>query len=241
MLLSLIIGEFVSPPLEEFANANKAVQLSGSTSINSEGGTWRKIGVTTYTLMPLHGGEQLIGVSRYRINERRELKSASFAESGEYVSTADGGFWRMVNVSEAYSRRRRLLPAGIFRRIGRPTCLRSCFVCYWWSRINSRFRPLPFRSVLFLRRARQRCLLSRVLEKIAAAAVHSGAGCARDFFCIRTAAGGDMGFRIFVAVGTGLVFTLVQRMIEPVSLIYGISPLMAVLTPVALLRSAVRF
>ena len=43
-----------------------------------------------------------------------------------------------------------------------------------------------------------------------------------------------MGFRILVAIGTGLAFTLAQRMIEPVSLIYGISPLMAVLTPVAL-------
>ena len=42
-----------------------------------------------------------------------------------------------------------------------------------------------------------------------------------------------MGFRIFVAIGTGLAFTLVQRMMEPVSLIYGVSPLMAVLTPVA--------
>ena len=43
-----------------------------------------------------------------------------------------------------------------------------------------------------------------------------------------------MGFRIFVAIGTGLAFTLVQRMMEPVSLIYGVNPLMAVLTPVAL-------
>ena len=43
-----------------------------------------------------------------------------------------------------------------------------------------------------------------------------------------------MGFRIFVAIGTGLAFTLLQRMMEPVSLIYGVSPLMAVLTPVAL-------
>ena len=102
MLLSLFIGEFVSPPLEQIANSNKAVQLSGSTSINSEAGTWRKIGddyIHINAIAP--GGERLIGVSRYRINEQRELESASFAESGEYVSTAAGGYWRMVNVSQS--------------------------------------------------------------------------------------------------------------------------------------------
>ena len=74
MLLSLFIGEFVSPPLEQIANSNKAVQLSGSTSINSEAGTWRKIGddyIHINAIAP--GGEQLIGVSRYRINQQREL------------------------------------------------------------------------------------------------------------------------------------------------------------------------
>ena len=67
-----------------------------------EAGTWRKIGddyIHINAIAP--GGVQLIGVSRYRINEQRELESASFAESGEYVSTAAGGYWRMVNVSQS--------------------------------------------------------------------------------------------------------------------------------------------
>ena len=42
------------------------------------------------------------------------------------------------------------------------------------------------------------------------------------------------GFRVFVALAVGLLFTIVQRMMEPASLIYGFSPLLAVLTPIAL-------
>jgi len=42
-----------------------------------------------------------------------------------------------------------------------------------------------------------------------------------------------MGFRVFAALGIGLLFTIVQRMMEPASLLYGFSPLLAVLTPIA--------
>ena len=43
-----------------------------------------------------------------------------------------------------------------------------------------------------------------------------------------------MGARVFVALGIGLVFTILQRMMEPASLLYGFSPLLAVLVPIVL-------
>ena len=43
-----------------------------------------------------------------------------------------------------------------------------------------------------------------------------------------------MGYRVFIAIAIGIGFTTVQRMMEPISLIYGLSPLMAVLTPIVI-------
>ena len=43
-----------------------------------------------------------------------------------------------------------------------------------------------------------------------------------------------MGARVFVALGIGLVFTILQRMMEPASLLYGFNPLLAVLVPIVL-------
>jgi lipopolysaccharide export system permease protein len=43
-----------------------------------------------------------------------------------------------------------------------------------------------------------------------------------------------MGFRVFVALGIGLVFTIIQRLMEPASLLYGFSPLLAVLMPISI-------
>jgi lipopolysaccharide export system permease protein len=41
-----------------------------------------------------------------------------------------------------------------------------------------------------------------------------------------------MGFRIFVAISIGLGFTIIQRLLEPASLLYGFSPVLAVLFPI---------
>ena len=41
-----------------------------------------------------------------------------------------------------------------------------------------------------------------------------------------------MGFRIFVAIFIGLGFTIIQRLLEPASLLYGFSPVLAVLFPI---------
>jgi lipopolysaccharide export system permease protein len=43
-----------------------------------------------------------------------------------------------------------------------------------------------------------------------------------------------MGFRVFVSIAIGLIFTILQRIMEPASLLYGINPLLAVLTPIFL-------
>jgi lipopolysaccharide export system permease protein len=46
-----------------------------------------------------------------------------------------------------------------------------------------------------------------------------------------------MGARVFVALAIGLVFTILQRMMEPASLLYGFDPLLAVLMPILLCAS----
>jgi lipopolysaccharide export system permease protein len=43
-----------------------------------------------------------------------------------------------------------------------------------------------------------------------------------------------MGYRVFVAIAIGLGFTIVQRTLGPATILYGISPFVAVLAPVFL-------
>ena len=44
MCLSLLLGEYISPPLEQLAQSNKAIQSSGGSTVNPEQGTWQRVG-----------------------------------------------------------------------------------------------------------------------------------------------------------------------------------------------------
>ena len=79
MLCSLLLGEYIAPPLEQLAQSNKAVQQSANESISSEQGTWRKVGdeyIHINAIAP--GGELLYGVTRYEIGSNRNIVASSF-------------------------------------------------------------------------------------------------------------------------------------------------------------------
>lgn len=240
MLTGLVIGEFVSPPLEQVANSNKAIQQSGSSSINSEAGTWRKVGndyIHINAIAP--GGEELFGISRYSVNEQRELVSASFAEAGEYVRTEAGGYWRLLNVSQSLMNGSSIITGDYLQEDWEadlsPELLSVLLVEPDKQSITGLFQFAQYfesegldSGVYFLAFWKKllQPLSTLVLVILAVSFV---------FGPLREA---TMGYRIFIAISIGLAFTTVQRMMEPVSLIYGFSPLMAVLTPILLCAAA---
>jgi len=236
MLIGLVLGEFVSPPLEQVANSNKAIQQSGSTSINSEAGTWRKVGndyIHINAIAP--GGEELIGVSRYTLNDERELISASFAEASEYVRTGTGGYWRLLNVSHSLMNGSKIITSNYLQEDWEadlsPELLSVLLVDPDKQSISGLLQFAQYfdsegldSGVYFL------AFWKKLLQPLATLvlvilAVSFVFGPLRE---------STMGYRIFIAMSIGLAFTTVQRMMEPVSLIYGFSPLMAVLTPILL-------
>lgn len=240
MILSLVLGEYVAPPLEQIANSNKAIQMSGNNSINPDTGTWRKVGndfIHINAIAP--GGELLYGVSRYTINDNRELVSASFAESAEFLGGEGEPFWRMQNVQQS-------LFTGSGVRTGSyleedwyadlsPELLSVLLVEPDRQSISGLYRFARFfqtegldSSVYFL------AFWKKLLQPLSTLALVVLA-ISFVFGPLREA---TMGYRIFIALSIGLAFTTVQRMMEPVSLIYGLSPLMAVLTPIALCAAA---
>lgn len=236
MVLSLILGEYVAPPLEQIANSNKAIQISGSSTINSESGTWRKIGndfIHINAIAP--GGELLYGVSRYTIDEDRQLISASFAESAEYIEGDGPAFWRMHNVQQSLFADNQISTGSYLEEEWQadlsPELLSVLLVEPDRQSISGLFRFARFfqaegldSAVYFLAFWKKllQPLSTLVLVVLAISFV---------FGPLREA---TMGYRIFIALSIGLAFTTVQRMMEPVSLIYGFSPLMAVLTPILL-------
>ena len=236
MVLSLVLGEFVSPPLEEQARSTKAQLLSANATIGEDSGSWQRIGnefIHINAIAP--GGRELFGVSRFRINSRRQLDSASFAESANYIEGTDRNYWQLNGISETLftpdgTRVQEYLQLDWFVDLT-PELLSVLLVepdnqsitglwrlaryfesesldadSFYLAFWKKLFQPLATLSLVFL-------------------------GISFVFGPLREVTTGQ---RVFAALAVGLVFMILQRLVEPTSLLYGSSPVLVVLLPIAI-------
>jgi len=239
MILGLVLGEFVAPPLEQIANSNKAVQLSGTESINSERGIWRKIGnefIHINAIAP--GGRELFGLSRYLVDANRRLRRASFAESAQYQEAGAASYWLLDNVKSSYleesSVRTEVADSEEWAVQLSPELLSVLLVDPDRQSVSGLYRLANFFEQQGLESARYfLAFWKKLLQPLATLALVVLA-VSFVFGPLREA---TMGYRVFIALGIGLAFTILQRMMEPASLIYGFSPILAVLFPIALAAS----
>jgi lipopolysaccharide export system permease protein len=234
MALSLLIGEYIAPPLEQLARSNKAIQLSDSASVNSEQGTWHKVGndyIHINAIAP--GGALLYGVTRYRIDAERQVIAASFAESADYVVAADEAYWRLYNVRES------LLGAGAvttqqylqedWKVDLSPQLLSVLLVEPQRQSISGLYKLAQFFQAEGLESGSYFLAFWKKLMQPLSTLALVILGVSFVFGPLREA---TMGFRLFVALAIGLGFTIVERLLEPASLLYGFNPVIAVLMPI---------
>lgn len=234
MLLSLLLGEYIAPPLEQVAQSDKAVRQSGSDSISSERGTWRKVGneyIHINAIAP--GGELLFGITRYEVGDDRRIVASSFAETGRYVPREDGSFWQLSNVRESS-----FGPGSISTQTYleedwqidlSPELLSVLLVEPDRQSISGLYRFAQFFESQGLDSATYFLAFWKKLLQPLATLVLVILAISFVFGPLRES---TMGFRVFVSLGIGLVFTIMQRLMEPASLLYGFSPLLAVLMPI---------
>lgn len=234
MILSVIFGQFVSPPLEQLAQSNRAVQKSGAQSISSEQGNWQRIGnefIHINAIAP--GGTKLIGVSRFETDGARRLVSASFSEAAEYVESSDGNYWRLENVQQSIFEDQAIITSNYLQVDWvvelSPELLSVLLVEPDEQSISGLYRLAQFFEAEGLEaKVYYLAFWKKLLQPLATLALVILA-ISFVFGPLREA---TMGSRVFVAIAVGMLFTIVQRMMEPASLIYGFSPLTAVLLPI---------
>jgi lipopolysaccharide export system permease protein len=237
MLFSLILGEWIAPAWQQQAQSDRALLMSGGQAISGEEGDWRKVGnefIHINAIAP--GGRELFGITVFELDDNRELVRSSFAAQGRYVeASAAAPYWLLTDVQETV-----FTPAQLFARQ---------YPEYQWTVDMS---P-SLLSVLLVRPDRQSisglwqfaryfdnegldsssyylAFWKKLLQPLATLslvllAVSFVFGPLRET---------TMGFRVFIAIAMGLTFTIVQRTLGPATILYGISPLLAVLAPIVL-------
>ena len=236
MLLGLLLGEYVAPPLEREAQSTRAALHSAGGAADFEQGAWYKTGdefVHVNAISP--DGASLIGVSRYRTDGGRQLLSASFAESAEYVAAAAEPFWRLRNVRESTLEDDLVTTANSIEQAWRvdlsPDLLGVLLVEPDQQSISGLYRMAGFLAAEGLDSAAHfLAFWKKLLQPLSTLVLVLVA----VFFVFGPLREATMGYRVFVALSVGLVFTIAQRVAEPVSLLFGLSPLLAAAAPILL-------
>lgn len=237
MLFSLVLGEWIAPALQQKAQSDRALIMSGGQAISSDDGDWRKIGneyIHINAIAP--GGRELFGITVFELDDRRRLMRSSFAAEARYIDDDMARpYWMLSDVEET-----RFTEAQLFARE--------------YSEVEWQVDMSPeLLSVLLVRPDRQSisglyqlaryfdregldsssyylAFWKKLLQPLATLSLVLLA-VSFVFGPLREA---TMGYRVFIAIAMGLGFTIVQRTLGPATILYGISPFVATLVPILL-------
>lgn len=236
MLFSLVLGEWIAPALQQKAQSDRALIMSGGQAISSEDGDWRKIGneyIHINAIAP--GGRELFGITVFELDDRRRLARSSFAAEGRYIEEGARPYWLLSDVEETRFTEGRLFareyaelewqidmsPELLSVLLVRPD-RQSISGLYEFARYFDRegLDSSSYYLAFWKKLLQPLATLSLVLLAVSFV-----------FGPLREA---TMGYRVFIAIAMGLGFTIVQRTLGPATILYGISPFVAVLAPILL-------
>ncbi|SDT91818.1 LPS export ABC transporter permease LptG [Halopseudomonas salegens] len=230
MLAGVLIGEYVAPFSENLAESRRAVAQSSGEAISSSRGLWHREGNDFIHINAVQPNGVLHGVTRYRFDDQRDLLETSFARRAtvqtegwrleEVESTlfqADGRTEAVVSEEQVWALELTpellrvvvldpdVLPiSGLwqYQRYLAEQGLNNSL--YWLSFWKRLFQPLATIALVFV-------AISFVFGPLRSV---------------------TLGQRVFTGVLVGFSFQILQDLLGPSSLVFGFSPLIAVLLPI---------
>lgn len=241
--LGVGLGEWVTPYTDQVAENRRAIALQKPTTSARLSSMWNREANEFMRFNAVLPNGVLYGVTRYKFDERRNLVEASFSEQAIY----QGGYWQEEEIGVTY-----FLPTestesteGASDRL-RGTRSEQLTSRRWDTPLSPGLlnilvaepQALSIRSLhYYVRYLREQNLVSsdynlafwqKLLQPLATASLVLIA----ISFVFGPLRGVTMGQRIFTGVVFGVVFRLVQDLLGPSSVVFGFTPLIAVLLPI---------
>ncbi len=228
IFVALLVGEYVAPYTEQMAEYRRTV-ARGSNAKASQQPVWNREANEFIHFDAILPSGVIYGVSRYNFNEERELVTASYTKQAIYQD----GFWQEEDVAithinvnstsvEKISSRKwdtRLTPDLLNILALEPKDLSIQNLYFYMNYLSAQQITNSDYSLSFWQKT-LRPLATASLVLIAISFI---------FGPLRSVTTGQ---RIFTGVIFGVFFELMQRLLGPSSLVFGFSPLFAVLLPI---------
>lgn len=229
--LGLLVAEYVAPAAQQIAESQRAIALQKVASVHSRHGMWHREGKQFMHFNAVQPNGVLYGVSIYAFDEQRQLVNSSYAERA-YFSDSQ---WTLEDVSAvslsdkgAVQQRHSELPWDTELS---PELLNILVLDPADLSISGLWRYASYLKKQGLNAGDYELAF---WNKLLQPATILGMVFVAISFIFGPLRNVTMGFRVFVGVMVGIVFSTLQDILGPSSLVYGFDPILASIAPIAI-------
>ncbi|HCW0247459.1 TPA: LPS export ABC transporter permease LptG [Klebsiella pneumoniae] len=230
VLLTMAIGEWVAPQGEQMARNYRAQQMYGGSLLSTQQGLWAKDGHNFVYIERVKGNDELGGVSIYAFNPERRLQSVRYAASAKFDS--ENKVWRLSQVDESDLTDPKQVTgsqmvSGTWKTNLTPDKLGVVALALSISGLHNYVKYLkssgqdPGRYQLNM--------WSKIFQPLSVAVMMLMA-LSFIFGPLRSV---PMGVRVVTGISFGFIFYVLDQIFGPLTLVYGIPPIIGALLPSA--------
>ncbi|MEB0047362.1 MULTISPECIES: LPS export ABC transporter permease LptG [unclassified Pseudomonas] len=228
MVAGVLIGEYVAPATENIAQANRSLAQGSGDAQSAKHGLWHRQGDEFIHINSVQPNGQLYGVTRYRFDKERHMLSASFAKRADFKQDR----WDLTDVTTTlfHDKSTQVVTAAEERWdvALSPELLNTVVMTPESLSISGLWGYIHYLADQGLNNGRYwLAFWVKVLQPLVTAALVLMA-ISFIFGPLRSV---TLGQRVFTGVLVGFTFRIVQDLLGPSSLVFGFSPLFAVLVP----------
>ncbi|MDH4869548.1 LPS export ABC transporter permease LptG [Pseudomonas sp. BN515] len=228
MVVGVLIGEYAAPWSENLAQANRSLAQGSGDAQSSKRGLWHRQGEEFVHINAVQPNGVLYGVTRYHFDGERHMQSASFAKRALY----QGDYWQLEDVTTTHFRGDHTeVVNSVTERWDvelKPELLGTVVMEPEALSISGLWRYTHYLAEQGLNNGRYwLAFWTKVLQPLVTAALVLMA-ISFIFGPLRSV---TLGQRVFTGVVIGFVVRISQDLLGPSSLVFGFSPLFAVLVP----------
>lgn len=228
MLVGVLIGEYLAPWSENQAQAYRAQAQGGGEAQSSKHGLWHRQGQEYVHINAVQPNGRLLGVTRYQFDDERRLLSSSFARRGTY----EGDHWQLEEVKTTRFHERNTEVVNAPRERWdvelKPELLGTVVMEPEALSVTGLWRYIQYLGAQGLSNGTYwLAFWTKLLQPLVTGALVLMA-ISFIFGPLRSV---TLGQRIFTGVLVGFTFRIAQDLLGPSSLVFGFSPLLAVVVP----------
>ena len=230
ILASLLITEYVSPLTDQWAQSYKDLARWGKErSIAADGGLWHREGDSFMHFNAVQPGGVLYGVTVFEFDDRAELSRATFAARASYqrerwlLESVRSTEFGAGSIGSDYSNTRSWDTQLTPELLGYISLAAEDLSVSGLNRYAAYLEAQALDSGEYRLAFWQKVFQPLAVVSLVLIAMSFVFGPLRE---------STAGYRLFIGVIVGIAFQFVQNLLGPSSLIYGFSPVLAVLLPI---------